>query len=138
MRLQRIPYAELMGAGWELHHPRMLIRFWKGSRHDSAPRLLPRQRAEFNHPDDSHSLVRSVRTDSLDETAIGEEYANLGREFALAPNFDILAMSGKIRLLRDRRIEPTRILKFLDPVAKRGTVRAFSGSLRPAASGVQS
>ena len=47
-------------------------------------------------------------------------------------------MAAKIRSSQGRNIETAWILKFLDLGAKRNTRRAFSGSLRPDASGMQS
>ena len=74
----------------------------------------------------------------METTAIGEEYANLEREFGTTSDFEILSHANKVRAIHERRVEPTRILKFLDLGDRRNTMRAFSGSLRPTASGVQS
>ena len=80
----------------------------------------------------------SAKTDSVANTDIGEEYARLGREFGLPENFELLSMAGDIQALNANLIEPARILRFLDLGAKRNTLRDFAGSLRPAASGMQS
>ena len=79
-----------------------------------------------------------MRTNSADETSIGAEYAKIGREFGLAPNFAAMSTTDKLHLLHDRGNEPTRSLKFLDLGVRRNTMRDVAGSLRPAASGMQS
>ena len=136
--LQRIPYTELMAADWELPHPVMLIWIWQATRRDSSPCHISRPHAEFTPPDDSQALIATIRTDSVEGADIGLEYANLGREFGLAPNFEALSMANKLLILHKRKIEPTRILKFWGMGARRNALRAFAGSLRPAASGMQS
>ena len=136
--LQRIPYAELIAADWELPHPDMIIWIWQAARRDSAPCHFERPHAEITPPDDFQTLIRTLRTDHVADTGIGLEYASLGREFGLAPNFEALSMANKVRFLHELSIEPTRILKFLDLGARRNTLRAFSGPLRSAASGMQS
>ena len=44
---------------------------------DSATCLHARPRAEFAPPDDPQSLICSIMTDSVENTAIGGEYAKL-------------------------------------------------------------
>ena len=136
--LQQIPYAELIAADWELPHPDMLIWIWQAARYDSSPCLIARPHAEFTPPDDFRGMIRSLRTDSADRTDIGAEYTTTGRECGLPENFGLLSMSGKLEALNARLIEPTRILRSLDLGGKRNTLMAFSGSLRPSASGMQS
>ena len=135
--LQRIPYAELIAADWELQNPDILIWIRQAARRDSSPCLITRHHAEFTPPDDFHCLMRSIRTDSVDHTDIGGGYTSLGREFGLSGNSELLSMSGKHEALNARHIEPTRVLRFLDLGAMRDTIMAFSGSLRPAASRMQ-
>ena len=116
----------------------MIIWIWQAARRDSAPCHASRPHAEFTPPDDFQALILNLRTDSVGDTEIGMEYAATGREFGLEPNFESLPMARKLLFLHERGIEPTRILKFLDLGARRNTLRAFAGSLRPAASGMQS
>ena len=136
--IQRIPYAELIAADWELPHPDMSIWIWQASRHDSSPCRITKPHAEHTPPDGFHGMIRSLRTDNMANADIGEEYSCMGREFGLPENFELLSMSDKLVAPNARHIEPTRILRFLDLGAKRNTLRAFAGSLRPAAPGAQS
>ena len=127
-----------MAADWELTHPDMLIWIRQAASRDSSPYRTTRPRAEYTPPDAPQCIILSLRADNLANTEIGEEYAILGREFGLPWNFELLPTSDKLEALNARHIEPTRILRFLDLVAKRYTARAFAGLLRPAASGTQS
>ena len=136
--LQRILYAELIAADWGLPHPDMIIWIWQATRGDFPPCLITRPHAEFTPPGDFQGLIRSLRTGSADHTDIGEEYAILCREFGLSENFELSSMAGKMEALNSRRIDPTRILRFLDLGENRNTLRAFAFSLMHAASGMQS
>ena len=141
MCLQRRPNAELMEADCELPHPDMIIWIWQADRPDSAPCLHCRPRAEFAPPGDSQSLIRPVRTDSVGNTAIGEEYPILWRKFGMAPNFELLAISGKLRTLHGRRVEQKRTLKSPDLGAKGNYIARLLGApihTTPAASRVES
>ena len=83
-------------------------------------------------------MISPIRAASVGDTEIGAGYADIGRESGLQPIFDPLSTSGKLKTIRERHVEPARVLNFTDLGANRYTMRAFSAPLRPSASGMQS
>ena len=96
--LQRIPYAELVAAGWELPHPDMSIWIWQTARRDSSPFRITGPHSERTPPDDFRRLIRPLQTDNIVDTDIGEIYSGMGREFdsphELRTHFDVERVGG--------------------------------------------
>ena len=101
-----------MAADWELPHPDMPIWIRQAARRDSSTCLISRPHGEFAPEEDSERLFSSIGTDSVETTAIGDEYAHLCREFGLKSDCEMLPNANKVMALHERQIEPTRIIKF--------------------------
>ena len=86
---------------------------------------------------DLQSIIRSLWADSLDITSIGAEFADISSELGMPPGYDALSAIRRYAPLSASVVESSRILAILIMGAQRNTMRAFSGSLRPAASGVR-
>ena len=85
------------------------------------------------------NAICSIRTEFLAGADICRMFDALwGGGFRLPANFEALPHSNKRLKLNEAGLFPGQINELLSLSAQRNTVRALAGSLRPAASGVQS
>ena len=126
-----------MAADWELPHPDMPIWIRQAARRDSSTCLISRPHGEFAPEEDSERLFSSIGTDSVETTAIGDEYAHLCREFGLKSDCEMLPNANKVMALHERQIEPTRIIKFKALGARGGHASGLFGLVTPDSSGMQ-
>ena len=137
MRLQRVPFSELLAVGWQLEHPDMLVMLWQAARSDASAHTMSLLDKALVSPEAFHALILSLRHESIRDTDTVPEYEEMRRGPAIHPDFDELSASNKRSALSRTGLGQFRILKLLDLGAKRNTPRSFAGSLRPAASGMQ-
>ena len=135
--LSKVPFGQLIAAPWDLPHPDMLIWVWQAARTDHEPSRTALPRSAYTPPSDFQELICSLRADSIQDTGIGRDYTDLRRDLSLPVGFDNLSTAAKYSALSNSGADSSRILKFLSLAAQRNTIRAFAGSLRPAASGMQ-
>ena len=93
-------------------------------------RTLPA--AEGVDTDSFQSLIMSLRHDSIHDTGVARDYAAMKDELSLPSDFESLSMANKCTALANCGAGEFQIHRFLDLGAKRNTLRAFAGSLRPA------
>ena len=138
LHLQMIPFAELIKADWELSHPDMLIWLWQAAREDDGPNR-PNLPFRLHTPSpDLQELIVPLRKKHIDSTHIALDYSAMKVSLGLPASFDGLSNANKCGLLERSGAEQLAILRLLNLGAQRNTLRAFAGSLRPAASGMQS
>ena len=135
--LARIPFNQLVAAEWELSHPDMMAWIRRAARQDTGEfdRTLPT--SEMTPKPDFQGLISSLRARTANSTNIVSDYEDIKKEFNLPPDYESLSNSDKSHQLQTCGSGITRILEFLHLGAQRNTLRAFAGSRRPAASGMQ-
>ena len=130
-------FSDICSMGWETREPDISAWLWQAARQDAAPLPLGRPRLGSEGATDFQDLIYSLRTDSVDSTAIGREFCELRDEFGLPAHFEFLSNAGKCAVISDAGWESATIARRLRLAAKRNTVRAFGGSIRAAAPGMQ-
>ena len=131
-------FSDICATDWQIPEPGQLTWLWQAARQDAAP--LPLSRPHFGSEGASgfQDLIFSLRTDEVDPAAIGREYCELRGQLGLPSDFDSLTNAAKCSVISDAGWAPETITRFLRLAARRNTIRSFSGSLRAAASGMQS
>ena len=135
--LQRMEFPDLNKAGWQLAHPDMLFWLWQAARQESGPGRGNLPFAVYTPQPDFQRLILSLRTDHIDQAEISARYREWCGELGLPANFEGLTNAGKCAELVRAGANRMDILRFLNLSAQRNTIRAFAGSLRPVASGMQ-
>ena len=136
--LARIPFGELPRVEWECSPPDAILLTWLAVRQDCGG--FPVMGVGLEPPSlrDFQNLTDSIRTESIEDAAALRDYRDERRSPGLPPNYERLSAAKKMDCLRETGADPLAITGFLTLGAKRSTLRAFAGSLRPAASGMQS
>ena len=137
LHLRRVPFAELIKADWEQPRPDMLIWLWQAVRGDDSPNR-PNLPFRLHAPGpDLQSLIVSLRKRRIDSTAIAADYEALKTALGIPPSSGGLSNANKCDLLQRPGADKLTAIQLLNLDAQRNTIRAFAGSLRPAASGMQ-
>ena len=138
LHLKNVPFGELIKADWELAQPDMLLWLWQAVREVESPNR-PSLPFRLHTPGpDFQKLITSLRRKNIGDTDITIEYEALKASLGLSADFEGLSNTAKCARLKDTKADQLTILRLLDLSAQRNTLRAFAGSLRPAASGMQS
>ena len=87
---------------------------------------------------DLQSPILSLRTDDINLAGRVREYEDLKHDLGLPPDFERRLQAAKRDAIRSINARPGEIHQLFSLGARRNTIRAFAGSLRPAASGMQS
>ena len=136
--LVRIPIAELIKADREIPNTDMLIWICQSTRGDSSP-YRPNLPFRLGAPNpDLRRMIYSIRKKDIDATQIAIGYDRLQSSIGLASSFESLSTSGKCDLIPRPGASTMVIIRLLNLGSQRNTIRAFAGSLRPAAPFVQS
>ena len=123
---------------WGTPEPDIIAWLWQAARQDAAPLPLGRPSFGSEGAEDFQNLIYFIRTDSVDSTATGREFCEFRDELGLPSQFEFLPYADKRSAISDAGWGPGAVVRFLHLSAKRNAIRAFGGSLRSAASGMQS
>ena len=136
--LQRAEFRELNEVDWGADNPDMLLRLWQAARQQATPGTVSLPAALYTPKPDFQQLILSLRKDHIDSTQISTGYLNLRTELGIRENSELLSNSAKCEALTATGADRALVLRLLNLIAQRNTVRVFADSLRSAASGMQS
>ena len=136
--LHRIEFRELNEIDWGADNPDMLLWLWQAARQQATPGTVSPPVALYTPQPGFRKLILSLRKDHIDSTQISMGYLNLWAELGVRENSELLSNSAKCEALTATGAGRTSILRLLNLSAQRNTVRVFAGSLRIAASAMQS
>ena len=125
------------GGHWGLLRPDMLSWIWQAAQQDLQPSRITRPHADFAQPEDSHALICLPRADSAQDPGIGSEFVDFRRKFPIPHGYGDLSTAEKYSILSRSVEAASRISQLPNLPAHLNNLRAFAGSLRPAASGVR-
>ena len=136
--LGRIPFYEISTIDWQRESSDMILLLWQAAKQDisgfadTKVGQAPPAIREFRN------LIYSIRTEKIEDTDICRKFDELGKDFGPPSNFEAFSQAKKCSILGEADLYQGQIDEYLSLAARRNTVRAFAGSLRPAASGMQS
>ena len=116
----------------------MLLTLWQAARPLITTGTTSAR--ELNVPDakDFQKLILSLRKEAINSTDTAQEYESLKRELNLPPGYENFSVPAKSEALNRPDISSCGRMELRDLSGRGNVLRAFAGSLRPAASGMQS
>ena len=136
--LHGIPFSDFAKTDWESGNTDMILMLWQAARTLVTRGATSAKGLIVPDSTDLQNLIFSLRKDHISSTDTIREYESLKRELDIPPGYENLTAAAKADALNRPDIRPTERLKVLDLAARMNVIRAFAGSLRPAASGMQS
>ena len=136
--LGRISFQEISTMDWQCESSDMILLLWQAAKQDASGFPVAKVGQAPPTIREFQNLIYSLRTDNIDETDICRKLDSVGRELGLPKNFESFSQAKKCDFLGGADLLQGQIDEYLSLAAQRNTARAFAGSLRPAASGMQS
>ena len=136
--LARINFSDLEEFERDLPHPDMLLWLWQGARQSLAAVPVTHPRTATGAAPDLQSLILSLRRGDIRDTAVSRDYEQIKADFGLPSNFERLSQAKRLEAFNNAGMSDYDVPRLSNLGALRNTVRAFAGSLRSAASGMQS
>ena len=116
----------------------MLLCIWQEAKQEISPHRATLPFATFTPQPDFQRLILPLRTDHIDRTDTAIEYTALCSSFGMPEGFERLPNTAKCNALAATGADRMQIIRMLNLSDHRNAIRAFSGSLRPVAFGMQS
>ena len=136
--LGRIRFSDLSDREWKMGNPDMLLWLWQGGRHAMSDLPIVHPRHTPGAASDLQALILPLTRDDIRDTEADSDYVQMKLDFNLPSNFELLPQAGRLAALQAADMPDFEVIRFCNRDFYRNTIRAIAGSMRSAASGMQS
>ena len=116
----------------------MILLIWQADKQDISGFAVTKLGQAPPTGREFQNLICSIRTKYMADTDICRKFEALGKGFFLPTDFESLSRAKKCQVPNEAYLRQGLVDEFPSLAAHQNTIRAFTGSLRPAASGAQS